>query len=343
VVADFVREPVLHALGEIGFVSVEQELLWIQGEDLGADKSLVGGLPEPKGLWRIAHLAGKWPDSAWLELVESFGATGRSILYRRLGKRWQRMQTIPGEKMFVGIAPWTGDRVLGVVQSQFAFDATFRLVTPLNGVTLLQFSKPKKSASFCVNRLRAEAFGALPSGHVFVGGMVCETLDDDATVIGAAVERWQPGDKRGTIDMLPGMEVGAQHDAISVDSLVARSPTEVYVAAERVRNVEGSPRASQLLRFDGKDWSTVPTSIPGGAARVWLGHGGTLWATDGDGQPWKRTSEGRWARQELRPALPGGRTTSIWQRGEGDVWAVVQTRDRSFVVHSGPVSQLDAR
>ena len=199
-------------------------------------------------------------------------------------------------------------------------------------MTALQFTKPKKGVSFCKNRVRAEVFTALPSGHVFVGGMVCETAADDATAGGAGVERWQPGDTRGTIDMLPGMEVGPGHDAISVNALVARSPTEVYAAVERVRNVEGSPRDSRLVRFDGKEWSVVPTPLPGGVTGVWLGE--ALWAADGEGQPWKLTIHDRWVRQELRPPMPGARTTSIWHPGGDYVVAVVSWQGRSYVMYT---------
>jgi len=182
--------------------------------------------------------------------------------------------------------------------------------------------------------VHAEAFAAMSSGHVFVGGLACETAGDEAAAVGAGVERWEPGQARGTVDMLPGMDVGPRYDAITVNSLVAVSPTEVYAAVERVQSAEGSLRTAQLFRFDGAAWSTVPTGIPKGVAVLWLGSEGTLWAADLDGQLWKRARDLSWLGQGFPRALRAGRATSIWQRAENDVWAVVQTRERSFVVHA---------
>src|SRR5688572_22180954 len=63
VIDEFEREPVLHVLGDVVFVSIEQQLRWIHPEHISADPSLIEGLPKPGGLWSIAHVAGKWPDS----------------------------------------------------------------------------------------------------------------------------------------------------------------------------------------------------------------------------------------------------------------------------------------
>jgi hypothetical protein len=66
---------------------------------------------------------------------------------------------------------------------------------------------------------------------------------------------------------------------------------------------------------------------------LWLAADGTLWASDGDGEPWKRPRGGSWSSAPL-PASIQAYTLQLWQRAEGDVWVTAQRQSQYFVLHT---------
>jgi len=344
-------ELTLYPAGERGFLASSSAIeLVIAGDDVIQDPLLQRGLPAQYEMFSLEAVAGRWPDALWLSSTHPAGRSGFSKLWSWNGKEWRRKQETVESHFIIAIQPWIGGRLLAVEQAGMMFDASFRVLSGDQRVTLPQFTRAKRTPelSFCVTRLRVEAFAALPSGEIFAAGERCgpdESLDP-------AVERWAAGAKQGTIDVLPATRAPDDPGQAGwqVTALTAFSPTDVYLAAEKtVWNGEskGSKVFDYFAHFDGKLWTQLPPPLTAGIHQLWSQSDGVLWAVDREQELWSRSAQGQWARVPLPPLVLEGATSAkvqaFWPRAPGDAWAIVRTTSagpgqRDHLLHTRPAT-----
>lgn len=330
----------IYPVGDRAFLANEQRLaLQLVGDDVAFDPKLERGVwrPEaPQDLYAVTSIAGRWPDATWISTVHAAGRTGLSRLRRWNGTSWAgATETREGDMVF-GIEPWSGGRLLALVQAGMMFDASFRIVSGDHDVTLPVPSKPKVQESFCYTRVRAEAFAALPSGHVFIVGPQC---DDDGAVRGLALEHWAPGQKQGRVEPLPSSDSAAD---VGVTAMAVLAPNNVLVALGG-NGPSDQPQVNLLLLWDGQRWTEQPLPVASGIHQFWKGATGELFARGGNGSLWFKAPDAAWTEIPLPRRLgdSAARThiQSLWSPAAGDTWAIATPgpeNARSFLLHTHP-------
>jgi hypothetical protein len=343
----------LQSAGDRGFLMSQHGIeLQLIGDEVVQDPLLKRGLPGIEAMYHVNAIAGRWPDAAWLSTSHPYERTGFSALWTWDGKSWKkRLSTNPG--LFIeAIQPWVGGRLLALEQSGMWFEASFRVLSGDERVALPQFVKTKKNDDFifCQTEMRVEAFATLPSGEVFAAGQSC----DAAGNIEVAVKRWAAGDRRGTLETLPGSRTPAdpQQSEWHITGIAAHSPTSVFVSGSKVTwhpETRERQAAPYFAHFDGKSWQSLPSPIAGGVQALWLQADGLLYGSDARGGLWSgsvSTPSAAWSRvpfpSELRrDSRELAKLGGFWLRAPGDAWALVKVGvdgkgERDYLLHTRP-------
>lgn len=343
----------LQGVGERGFLVSEHGIeLQLVGDEVVQDPLLKRGLPGIEKMYGVNGVAGRWPDAVWLSTSEPYARTGLSRLWRWDGKGWkEKLSTNPG--FFIeAIQPWVGGRMLALEQAGMMFEVSFRVLSGDASAAVPQFVKHKTPGDFmfCQTEMRVDTFATLPSGEVFAVGQRCNLEG----AIDPAIKRWAAGDKRGTLDVLPGARTATDSEQIDwqATGLVAVSPTNVFVAARKSTWSEPTREhleSDYFAHFDGKSWQVLPSPIPGGVQAMWSQSDGVMYGTDTQGQLWSGSAaspRAAWARVPFPPDLVRDPSESVklsgfWLRAPGDAWALVQVgvkdKDvRDYLLHTRP-------
>jgi hypothetical protein len=322
----------LFGVGERGFLISQAGVeLQLVGDEVVQDPLLKRGLPVPPTIMlSVDGVGGRYPDAFWLSTSEPRGRTGFSALWRWDGKNWQRNASMADTHYITGILPWVGGRMLALEQSGMAFDASFVVLSGDKRVALPQFTKAKFQQEFgyCKTRLKPEQWATLPTGEVFAVGQHCDPERDYQEL---AVERWAPGAKTSTIDILPGIHAEDDPPIRSYEAtgIAVISPNDVFVAALKRTWRKDTPTKTTpyFAQFDGKTWQALPSPIPGGVRSLWTEPGGVIFASNDKGELWSRGANGKWSPIIWPSALTEQgelKLVGFWPRAAGDDWAVVE-------------------
>ena len=323
----------LFGAGERGFLISQAGVeLQLVGDEIVQDPLLKRGLPVTVSyMLSVDGVGGRYPDAFWLSTSEPRGRTGFSALWRWDGKNWRRTASLSDTHYIMGILPWVGGRMLALEQSSLAFDASFIVLSGDTRVALPQFTKNKKSKEefgYCRTRLKPEQWATLPAGDVIALGQHC---DPDRDYQDLAVERWAPGAKTSTIDIMPGIHEPGDLPSFrfTPTGLAAISPSDVFVAASKSTWDKGTPtkKSPYFAHFDGKTWQALPSPIPGGVHSLWSEPGGVIFASNEQSELWSRSVNGQWSPVMWPASLTEQgelKLVGFWPRAAGDDWAVVE-------------------
>jgi hypothetical protein len=161
---------------------------------------------------------------------------------------------------------------------------------------------------------------------------IWQRCDPDHDYQELAVERWAPGAKTSTIDIMPGIHEPGDLPSVSFTAtgLAAISASDVFVAASKDTWGKDTPTKQSLYfaHFDGTTWQALPSPIPGGVRSLWSEPGGVVFASNDKSELWSRSSDGKWSPLIWPPSLTeqGGelKLVGFWARAAGDDWALVE-------------------
>jgi hypothetical protein len=335
----------LFGAGERGFLLSQQGVeLELVGDEVVQDPLLKRGIPIEYGMISVEAIAGRWPDALWLSTTEPSGRSGFSTVWSWDGKSWKRGEHTSEGHFIVGVKPWLGGRMLALDQASMMFDASFRVLSGDRKVTLPKFAKVPTSSdfSYCMTEMKVDAWTTLPAGDVIALGQRCDPSLESPQL---AVKRWAPGAQQGSLDPLPDVEEAPGADVNwAVTGLAALSPTDIFVAAVKSKWV-GAAHAQDsnyFAHFDGKSWLSLPTPIPDGVSNLWVENDGLLFAENAKHELWVRSIQGAWTRVVWPAELQGTpEVASLWPRGPGDVWAMVEASSadaarHTYLLHTRP-------
>lgn len=341
----------LFGAGERGFLISQAGVeLQLVGDEIVQDPLLKRGLPvSPSFLLSVDGVGGRYPDAFWLSTTEPRGRSGFSALWRWDGKNWRRHASLGDTHFVVGIQPWVGGRMLALDQAGMAFDASFVVLSGDGRVPLPQFtkSKSKEEFGFCRTQLKPDQWATLPTGEVFAAGPHCDPEQDYQEL---AVERWAPGAKTSTIDILPGIHAPGDLPSFSymATGVAAISASDVYVAASKDTWGPNTPTktSAYFAHFDGKTWQALPSPISGAVSSMWTEPGGVVFAANPASELWSRSANGQWSQVIWPSALTEQgdvRLTGFWPRSAGDDWALVEvvserTGRHGYLLHTRPAA-----
>jgi hypothetical protein len=356
VIGELPLEVSLFGAGERGFLvsqaGIELQLL---GDEIIQDPLLKRGLPVLSDMLSVDGLGGRYPDALWLSTTQPQARSGFSTLWRWDGKNWQKQIPLKNNRFITGIRPWVGGRMLALEQAGMMFDAAFHVLSGDARVAVPQPTKLKRTPefSFCITRMKVDDWVTLPAGEVIALGQYCDPEQAGQLL---AVERWAPGARQSTIDIMPGLHERDDLSQVSFvgTGLAAFSASDIFVAGWKDQYEQDKPRRESrpyFAHFDGKTWQVLPTPIPGGVHALWPLPGGVLFATNKDGALWSRSVDGKW----LAISWPGkvaeaeagsAKLMSLWARAAGDTWAIVEVTNQqtgriNYLLHTRPaVGQL---
>ncbi|HET9956697.1 MAG TPA: hypothetical protein VFQ61_19510 [Polyangiaceae bacterium] len=358
----------LYGAGERGFVTDEAKILLdLVGNDVRHEARVVPELQHDL-MYSLNGIVGRWPDAVWLSTSHPWGRSGYSQLWRWRGSRWVRERKSNEAQFVFDIQPWSSGRMLAVLENSYLFDAAFWVLPGVAAARLVpheggapEFRRPASPEGFCQKRTHVEAFAALPSGHVFVAGMHCDSPDGPSPGLG--VEHWAPGAKQPVYRALPDLPAEGAQGGLKALGIAALSASDVYLAAE----------GNYLAHFDGQQWSRQDCPGAGGFIELYAVEGDTVFGLDSSRALWRRRAGEEWQGLPLISSLrkaalePGvlregahlGEAKSVevrsfWPKTATDVWALAQLNSggsgsaagkRSFLLHTheatGPLPTLD--
>jgi len=272
------------------------------GQHLLLNPKIVRGLPD-QGFTALTFF-GDWPASAWAQLRDDASTQGSSFhgaLYRFAEDRWQRVkETGPDERY----APWyPGDGSLGALVHTYrggqSASSFFISLDPASKAPLPQLARRADGSQ----RMLVRDSAALPSGHLFVLGTDRGEPRHDLP----CVERFGPGDTKGTLDPLPLPPGAPPH--LESWSLAVRSATEAYVAGVLAPPPERpGPSVTFLAALQAGSWRLL--GVPQGlvSPRAVVADDGTLWLL-GD---------------KPAPDAPPSRISQLLRRSASGEWAQVR-------------------
>ncbi len=260
------------------------------------------------------RLAGRWPEDGWT--IVRGGAPGPT---RFRSYHWGsgKVQREPAavDEFYADVSPWTNGQ-LALVGSSRTGTAAFPSA---------RFEVPGKIPAKTPHLLDSaycwERSTSLVTGEVFALGRSCKGAKP-------ALTRWAPGEAKGVLHVLPGVDWDTVFD-LDLGPVVARAPNDVYVSATYKR--AGDAAKPYVVHHDGVMFQVV--AIPTGRAAVTslaLEPDGALWismtdgihaerAIDREGEIWGRSAEGRW-KQAVLPKPPGAAEASerwVFRRADG--------------------------
>jgi hypothetical protein len=349
VLGELPAELSLFGAGDRGFLISQAGVeLQLVGDEVVQDPLLKRGLPvTPTVMLSVDGVGGRYPDALWMSTTEPRGRSGFSALWRWDGKNWQRHASMGDTHYVTGILPWIGGRMLALEQSGMAFDASFVVLSGDSRLALPQFtkSKSKEEFGFCMTQLKPDHWATLPTGDVFAVGQHCDPEQDYQEL---AVERWAPGAKTSTIDIMPGIHEPGDLPSVSYSAtgVAAIAASDVFVAAFKDTWGPDTPTKTSpyFAHFDGKTWQALPSPIPGGVRSLWTEPGGVLFAANDKSELWSRGANGNWSRVTWPNALTDQgelKLIGFWPRGSGDDWAVVEVASQQkgrmgYLLHTRP-------
>jgi hypothetical protein len=316
----------LHVLAGKTFLSCEQELLVVEGNELRSDPGYQRGLVrvEPSFIWNIGSMAGDWPDAAWLGSNRTLDISAQARFHRWTGDHWVRVGDARRYEPVYWLLPWTKGCILALVQPDYSRNVRF---IPLGAKAFVapRFTQPKKPNNHCMVRMYAQAYAVLGPGDIMLaGGAVCDAVtvsgQPDAVFDRIGVERFQASKAQGELILLPGVPVMEPDMQWKVTAMVAVTPQKVLVAAQSV--MRDDRKIPLFARWDGNSFSPEASPIEGGIENLWVESPEVLWATDLQGQLWIGRS-GHWQRVRWQPPKDH-EIAQIWARGADDVWLVTQ-------------------
>jgi hypothetical protein len=319
----------IHPLVGRTFVSVDERLLYVDGDTLRSDPLLQRGLEDraPPGWGRevLGAMGGRFPESAWLPITD-LGERGNSVkILRWSASGWTQALSDSGGMKADRVHPLAGGwSILQSLQGGFAYS-----YGPGLHLSLLHDDVPRMVAGAGLAGL---GDGSEPRAVV--------TLADGTLLVALAdaVAAWSPGGEPLPMAPLPA---GA-----APYGLVARSISEVHVLVHPTKvpldasgpahhdamaeEAAPDPAAQRILRYDGATWSTEV--LPARTARLRglrLGPRGSLWVMlEKSPELLVRSSSGAWTTR--RAPAP---VDDLWAGPEGDVWAVSGSR----LLHTRPL------
>jgi hypothetical protein len=238
--------------------------------------------------------------------------------------------------------------MLALEQAGMMFEASFHVLSGDTRVAVPELTKPKKTQefSFCITRMKVDNWLTLPAGDVVALGQYCDAEQAGQEL---AVERWAPGARQSTIDIMPGLHERDDLSQVSFvgTGLAAISASDIFVAGWKDQYEQDKPRRDSrpyFAHFDGKAWQALPSPIPGGVHALWSLPGGGLFATDKDDALWSRGTTGKWLPSPWPAKITergSAKLMSLWARAAGDTWAVVevtsqQTGRTNYLLHTRP-------
>ena len=338
----------LFGAGERGFLISQAGVeLQLVGDEIVQDPLLKRGLPVTPFMLAVDGVGGRYPDAFWMSTTEPRGRTGFSSLWRWDGNNWQRHASMGDTHFVLGILPWVGGRMLALEQSGMAFDASFVVLSGDSRVTLPKFtkSKSKEEFEFCKTQLKPDQWATLPTGDVFAVGQRCDPEQDYQEL---AVERWVPGAKTSTIDIMPGIHEPGDLPSVGYRAVgvAAISASDVFVAAFKDTWGPDTPTKTQpyFAHFDGKTWQALPSPIPGAVRSLWTEPGGGVFASNDKSELWARSAGGQWSPIIWPSTLTEQgelKLVGFWPRAAGDDWAVVEVLSQqkgrvAYLLHTRP-------
>jgi hypothetical protein len=316
----------LFPLGSQGFLLVDGRLLLVRDDHVSFDRGPNRGLPTGDA-YESVSLVGVWPDTAFAVATRTDQKRRRTELFFWDGTRWKsKLQTAKSTELR-DLGRWNLRRVLSLVRQVETGKPSFQVIAgfPLDPVPVPEKASPDKDG--CAAAVLHERAAILVSGHVLAAGKHC----DAGT--GLAVERWEPGAKKGTVSALP------QSEGVELSSLVALSPTSAFAAG-----VAPGDRPAYFAAMGGDGWSLRETPMRDGITRLEADAEGTLWAVTRGGEVWTG-KDAAWAQVPLPKASdqsPIG-AVDLWPRAPGDTWVVGRSAHGNLQVllhtrrHEGPI------
>jgi hypothetical protein len=331
VIGELGAELDLYSAGDRGFLISERGIeLELVGDEIVQDPRLKRGLSANTPWLSVSSVGGRYPDAFWLATTQASGRSGFSSLWTWDGKLWRKHQDFSESYFIWGMEPWVGGRMLALEVASMDFDARFHVVSGDGRIATPQFQKaPHREFGFCITHLNPSQFRTLPSGEVIVAGQHCDPTQDYQEL---AVERWAPGAKDSTIDIMPGIHAPDDLPTViyTATGLAVLSPTDMFLAGlKQTWGPKTETRATPYFaHFDGKTWHALPPPIPKGVRSMWTEPGGVIFATDFENAFWSRSTAGKWSNVPWpAPAVEAGRVELLWlwPHAPGDTWAVVES------------------
>jgi hypothetical protein len=309
----------------------------LDGDNIVSRPEYLGSyIPQP--LEGISAVGGLWPEQGWISVSRPAERSGYSALLEKRGKGWREFSQTQVAYWYRALQPWDKGRTLALVYSawggyswEVVRGAPRTVPQPKRGDTDACCG-PNPTAQ------TPEDFAALPSGDLFAVGALVSNAET------WVVERWQPGKRKGVMDVLPvpedpalsmrilGLAVGATNDAYVYGDLLKHSEVNSYTMVTV---------GAYLAHFDGSTWKRVPFESKSGLSSLSVA-GDLLWATS-DGALYRRDAvASSWekvplpsdaATLEQAIGKPGYAKAGPWNRlfaervvtrPENDVWVVTK-------------------
>ncbi len=319
---------VLHPLPEKTFVSCNQELYVIEGDEIRSEPMYTKGIePEtPVFNFGIASIAGNWPNAAWLGTNRTTASSAYGEFYHWTGEQWHK----EGNSMKLGlalwdIAQWSEERAVAIMQPTLGFGA--RLIALGNKpFAVPRFTQPALTHEHCPTRMQVQITATLSPGDVMVAGWACDVSLErgvrTTVYSGLGIERLRATSSVGEFSVLRGLSEHALSSSCRATALVPLSPSEVLLAAHCRINRDDT--VGYFARLIGTSFVEEHLPIDGIVKLVWRESNDVFWATDLENRLW-RGQAGNWARVQWE--VPDGEASEItqgWARGPNDVWLVTQ-------------------
>ena len=311
----------LFPLGTVGFLLVDGRVLLVRDDRVSFDRGPNRGLPTGDA-YESVSLAGEWPDTAFTVATRTDQKRRRTELFFWDGTRWKsKLQTAKSTELR-DFGRWNLRRVLSLVRQVETGKPSFQVIAgfPLDPVPVPDKASPDKDG--CAAAVLHERAAILVSGHVLAAGKHC----DAGT--GLAVERWEPGAKKGKISALP------QSEGVELSSLVALSPTTAFAAG-----VAPGGRPAYLAAMGSDGWALQETPLRDGITRLAADAEGTLWAVTRGGELWKGKNAA-WSQVPLPKASDQSSIAAVdvWPRSPGDTWVVARSANGKLhvLLHTRP-------
>lgn len=333
----------LDVAGQRAFLSTEKLLLAVHEDSVRIEPALLEGLEQGRAVF--PRVFGNMPESGWTVQTSYAERTTRSSLSRWTGTEWVSANNLLRDRNVIGISPWGNGRTLALIASNYEKLLDFVQLGGTRG-TLPQLPRTARDEYGCVHGLQPGAMSALPSGEVYLTGTRCSvSADEEVTSHGVVIHSWTPGQARPKTSVLPGLSE-KEASAGEINSIVAASSSDVFVAGVRIVNAEGDEVKPQayIAHFDGKDWRAVAAPpieridelqrAPGG--KLWALSNGDLWSTTG-----VASESAVWQHVELpRAAKEAGESpvSSFWVQDNEQVWVTLGPEEFTYLARTKPGS-----
>lgn len=175
-------------------------------------------------------LLGSFPDALYASVVRPSGRTGFTELYKWSGSKWTSHYSSDESTFVLDIQPWQNGSVLMVEAHSFSGEYRFSVLPKSAKVFVPEpyDRKWKGASSMCEMGFIPDALRTLPSGHVFMTGVIC-SLNDGPQSGQTAIKHWSAENKAGTIDALP--DVGNKN--FTLVNLALHNDKDAYVGKHR--------------------------------------------------------------------------------------------------------------